>query len=32
MVIQITDEMREQGAEGDTIEVPITFDPSTFFG
>jgi hypothetical protein len=31
MIIQVTDEMREQGVTGDTIEVPITFDPSTFF-
>jgi len=27
----VTDEMREQGVTGDTIEVPLTFDPSTFF-
>ena len=31
MIIQVTDEMREQGVTGDTVEVPITFDPSTFF-
>ena len=31
MVVTVTDEMREQGVSGDTIEVPITFDPSTFF-
>lgn len=31
MQIAVTDEMREQGVTTETIEVPITFDPSTFF-
>ena len=31
MIVQVTDDMREKGVTGDTIEVPITFDPSTFF-
>ena len=31
MVVEVTDEMREQGITTDTVEVPITFDPSTFF-
>ena len=31
MVVEVTDEMREQGIKTDTVEVPITFDPSTFF-
>lgn len=31
MIVQVTDEMRANGAEGNTIEIPITFDPSTFF-
>ena len=29
--ITVTDDMRAKGATGDTIEIPITFDPSTFF-
>lgn len=31
IIIDVTDEMRSQGAKGDTIEVPLTFDPATFF-
>ena len=31
MTVAVTDEMREKGVTGDTVEVPITFDPSTFF-
>jgi hypothetical protein len=31
MKVAVTDEMREKGITGDTVEVPITFDPSTFF-
>jgi hypothetical protein len=31
MTVAVTDEMRDKGVIGDTIEVPITFDPSTFF-
>jgi hypothetical protein len=27
----VTDEMKEKGITGDTIEVPLTFDASTFF-
>jgi hypothetical protein len=29
--VAVTDEMREAGFTGDTVEVPITFDASTFF-
>jgi hypothetical protein len=31
MKISVTDDLREKGVTGDTIEIPITFDPSTFF-
>jgi hypothetical protein len=31
MTVNVTDEMRERGVVGDTVDVPITFDPSTFF-
>jgi len=31
MTIPVTDEMREIGITGDTVEIPLTFDPSTFF-
>ena len=31
MQVAVTDEMREKGVTGDTVDVPITFDPSTFF-
>jgi len=31
IVVPVTDEMREKGITGETIEVPLTFDPSTFF-
>ena len=31
MTVAVTDEMREKGVTGNTIDVPITFDPSTFF-
>ena len=31
MIVKVTDEMKAQGVDGDTVEVPITFDPSTFF-
>jgi hypothetical protein len=31
MIIQTTDAMREHGVTTDTVEIPITFDPSTFF-
>ena len=31
MQVAVTDEMREKGVTGDTVEVPLTFDPSTFF-
>ena len=31
MIVAVTDEMREKGVTGETVEVPITFDPSTFF-
>jgi hypothetical protein len=29
--IPVTDQMREQGITGDTLEVPLVFDPATFF-
>jgi len=32
MVMPVTDEMREQGVTGDTVEIPLVFDSSTFFG
>lgn len=31
VVVPVTDDMREKGVTGDTIEVPLTFDPATFF-
>jgi hypothetical protein len=31
LTVAVTDEMKEQGITTDTLEVPITFDPSTFF-
>lgn len=31
MQVAVTDEMKEKGVTGETIEIPITFDPSTFF-
>ncbi len=31
VVIPVTDELREQGFTGETIEVPLTFDASSFF-
>jgi hypothetical protein len=31
MNVAVTEEMREQGITGESIEVPLTFDPSTFF-
>jgi len=31
MTVAVTDEMREKGVSGDTVEIPITFDPTTFF-
>lgn len=31
MVVSVTDDMKAKGITGDTIEVPVTFDPSTFF-
>lgn len=29
--VEVTDEMRAAGITGDIVEVPLTFDPSTFF-
>lgn len=29
--VAVTDEMREKGVTGEFVEVPVTFDPSTFF-
>ena len=31
MVVAVTDTMREQGITGDTVEIPLVFDASTFF-
>jgi hypothetical protein len=31
ITITVTDEMREKGITGDTVDVPLVFDPSTFF-
>lgn len=31
VIIKVTDEMKENGVNGDTIEIPLTFDPATFF-
>jgi hypothetical protein len=31
IVVPVTDEMREKGITGETVEVPLTFDASTFF-
>ena len=31
IVINVTDEMKAQGITSDTIEVPLVFDPATFF-
>ena len=31
MQVAVTDEMKEKGVTGETIEIPVTFDPSTFF-
>jgi hypothetical protein len=31
ITVAVTDEMREQGFTGDSVEVPITFDAATFF-
>jgi hypothetical protein len=31
ITVQVTEEMKEKGFKGDTVEVPLVFDPSTFF-
>jgi len=31
IIVPVTDAMREQGISGDTIEIPLVFDSSTFF-
>jgi hypothetical protein len=31
MKVAVTEEMKEKGITSDSIEIPITFDPSTFF-
>jgi hypothetical protein len=31
MSVDVTPEMKERGVVGDKVEIPITFDPSTFF-
>jgi hypothetical protein len=30
--VVVTDEMREKGITGDTIDIPLTFDAAAFFG
>ena len=32
MSIPVTEEMREQGITGETLEIPLVFDPAAFFG
>lgn len=32
IIVPVTDELREQGYTGETIEIPLTFDASAFFG
>jgi hypothetical protein len=31
IIVPVSDEMREKGVTGDTVEVPMVFDPATFF-
>jgi hypothetical protein len=31
IIVDVTEDMRARGVTGDTIEIPLTFDPSTFF-
>jgi hypothetical protein len=31
ITVPVTDEMREKGFKGDTVEIPLVFDASTFF-
>jgi hypothetical protein len=31
IVVPVNEEMREKGITGETVEVPLTFDASTFF-
>lgn len=31
IVVEVTEDMRARGVTGETIEIPLTFDPSTFF-
>jgi len=31
MVVAVTDDMKEKGINGDTVEIPLVFDASTFF-
>lgn len=32
IVVPVTEEMKAQGVKGETVEVPLIFDPTTFFG
>jgi hypothetical protein len=32
VIIPVTDELRDQGFKGETLEVPLTFDAAAFFG
>ena len=31
IIVPVTEEMRTSGITGDTVEIPMTFDASTFF-
>ena len=31
LIVKVTEEMKQQGITGDTITVPLVFDPATFF-
>ena len=31
IIVPVSDEMREKGITGETVEVPMVFDPATFF-
>jgi hypothetical protein len=31
IIVPVSEEMREKGITGDTVEVPMVFDPATFF-
>ena len=31
LLVEVTEEMKQQGITGDTVSVPLVFDPATFF-